>query len=102
MAFYEIPLTAEPQNLSIQLGDTEYVLQVEWGYAVQVWLVHLNDSNGVRLISSIPLVSGNDLLEPYAYMNLGGALYAYTTGEYVVPPSFDNLGGLGQVIFVTP
>lgn len=102
MATYEIPLTPEPQTFAIDLGSKTYEMVLEWGYVNNTWLVHMNDENGVRLLSSIPLVAGNDLLEPYAYMNLGGSLYARTDGQLFTPPSYENLGTLGHVFFVTP
>lgn len=102
MASYEIPLTPEPQAQSIALGANTYEVQVQWGYTNNTWLMHLNDENGVRLISSIPLVAATDLLEPYAYMNLGGSLYARTEGDFLTPPTYENLGTLGRLFFVTP
>jgi hypothetical protein len=101
MPTYEIPLTNEAQSLTIQLGAGTYKLEVEWAYSFETWIVHMNNTNGNRLLSSIPLVAGNDLLEPYAYMGLGGALYARTEGDVTLPPTYDNLGTLGRVYFVT-
>lgn len=102
MATYEIPLSPEPQKFSIDLGANTYELVLEWGYVNDTWLLHMNDENGVRLLSSIPLVAGVNLLAPYAYMNLGGALYARTEGGMYVAPTYENLGTLGRVFFVTP
>lgn len=102
MPSYEIPLTPEPQKFNIDLGSTTYELQLEWGYVNNTWLLHISTEDGVRLLSSIPIVAGNDLLEPYAYMNFGGELYAQTDGDYLAAPTYENLGTLGRVFFVTP
>lgn len=102
MATYEIPLTPDPQTLTIQLGSVNYKLELQWGYSNNTWLMHLSTDTGIRLLSSIPLVAGTNLLEPYAYMNLGGSLYAQTEGELYVAPTYENLGTLGRVFFVTP
>jgi len=101
MSSYEIPLTNEPQTLGVQLGSAEYGLTVLWGTATGCWLLHMDDADGVRILSSIPLVCGSDLLEPFAYMNLGGTLYAATDGDTFTPPTYDNLGSLGRLYFET-
>ena len=71
---YVIPLTPEPQRFSIVLAA---------------------DAEGVPLVSGIPLVAGCDLLEPYAYLGLGGALLL--SGDE--PPSPDTLGRGVDLLF---
>ena len=72
---YVIPLTPEPQRFSIVLAGRELLLAVRWMDAPEGgWLLDMADAEGVPLVSGIPLVAGCDLLEPYAYLGLGGAL----------------------------
>jgi hypothetical protein len=85
--------------MSIALGNAEYGVTVLWGTATACWLLHLDDADGVRILSSIPLVCGSDLLEPFTYLNIGGGLYAATDGDTFTPPTYDNLGTLGRLYF---
>lgn len=101
MSTYEIPLTNEPQSLTVELGSSAYTLTVLWGTATQCWLLHMDDADSVRLLSSIPLVCGCDLLEPFAYLKIEGGLYASTDGDMFTPPTYDNLGTLGRLYFQT-
>ena len=77
---YVIPLTPEPQRFSIVLAGRELLLA---------------DAEGVPLVSGIPLVAGCDLLEPYVYLGLGGALLL--SGDE--PPSPDTLGRGVDLLF---
>lgn len=102
MALYSLPLSPEPQSFNTQLGASSYNLTLEWSTANNTWVLHISDTNDNRLLSSLPLVAGTDLLEPYGYLNFGGSLYAVTDGDLLTPPTFENLGTLGLVIFETP
>ena len=87
--------------MTIELGSSAYGLTLLWGTVTNCWLVHLDDADGVRLLSSIPLICGCDLLEPFLYMNMGGGLYASTDGDTFTPPTYENLGTLGRLYFQT-
>lgn len=102
MKTYIIPLTAEPQSFPITLGAVDYNLTVVWSEVAQVWQLNLDDGAGVRVLSSIPLVASTNLLEQYAYLGIGGELYAETDGSPNVAPTFDNLGDAGKLYFVVP
>lgn len=75
-AWYEIPLSPEPQSLSIVLAGKEYRLTVRWFEAPEGgWLLDIDDAEtGQAIVHGIPLVVGLDLLAPYEYLNFGGAL----------------------------
>ena len=62
---------------------------------IDPWLLDMADAEGVPLVSGIPLVAGCDLLEPYAYLGLGGALLL--SGDE--PPSPDTLGRGVDLLF---
>ena len=85
---YVIPLTPEPQRFSIVLAGRELLLAVRW-------MDVLADAAGVPLVSGIPLGAGCDLLEPYVYLGLGGALLL--SGDE--PPSPDTLGRGVDLLF---
>lgn len=101
MAAFEIPLDPTPQTLSIVLGSTPYNLTVRWCVPAAAWIVDIADSTGTPIVSGIPLVTGADLLEQYAYLGFGGQLIAQTDHDLSAPPTFDNLGSTGHLFFVT-
>lgn len=104
MALYEIPLTAEPQSFDITLAGQELKLFVRWLQspapdAPGGWYldIYKTPDDLVPVVMGIPLVSGCDLLAPYGYLELGGALCV--SGE--VPPDIDNLGSENLLLFET-
>jgi hypothetical protein len=54
------------------------------------------------LVSGIPLVTGVDLLAPYAYLGFGGELLVATDGNTAAVPTYANLGTGSHLYFVTP
>lgn len=98
---YEIPLSATPQTLSIALGSATYSLTLTWCDPGQCWTLAISDTQGAPILSSVPLVTGTDLLAPYAYLNFGGQLVAFTDNAPAVPPTFQDLGTTGHLYFVT-
>ncbi len=99
---YEIPLINLAQTLSITLADVSYVLTVKWNDASSCWVMDMGDANGNPILQGIPLVTGSDLLEQFAYLNFGGALIAQTDHDIYAPPTYDNLGTTGHLYFETP
>lgn len=103
MAVFEIPLTPDPQRFDIQLAGITYRLTFYWNAAPEGgWTLNIADSNDVAIINGIPLVTGNDLLAQYAYLNFGGTLIATTDDAPLAPPTFTNLGQASHVYFTTP
>lgn len=99
---YEIPLIAGPQSLNIVLAGVEYQLFLNWNDFASVWVLDIYDQTGTTpIVTGIPLVTGADLLEQYAYMNFGGMLIAQTDGDIYTPPSFSTLGATSHLYFVT-
>ncbi len=104
MALYEIPLTPEPQAFGITLAGRELRLVFRWAESPAAgmpggWLLDIFDQpdDVTALVCGIPLVAGCDLLAPYGYLELGGALYV--SGD--LPPALDNLGEGVQLLFET-
>ncbi len=59
------------------------------------------DASGNPMVGSIPLVTGADLLEQYAYLGFGGALLVVTTqGPPDTVPGFGDLGVTSSVFFL--
>ncbi len=102
MATYKIPLTPEAQTFSIALAGINYQFKLAWNSIANLWTLDIADANEVPIISGIPLVANTDLLEPYPYLGFNGRLIAQTDGAPNVAPTYENLGSLGQLYFVTP
>lgn len=98
----EIPLIASAQSFSISLNAVLYNLTVVWNTQSQSWTLDLADTNNVPLLQGIPLVTGCDLLEQYAYIGIGGSLYVQSDGDQTAVPTFVDLGSTGHLYFVTP
>lgn len=97
---YQIPLQAQPQVLQVTLAGVQYQLTVRWNDANQAWTLDIADVNGNPIISGIPLVTGSDLLSPYAYLGIGGQLIVQTTNDTDAVPTLSNLGTSGNLYFV--
>lgn len=98
---YEIPLIPSAQSFSITLSNVNYNVLIVWNNVAKCWCIDFSDANQVLILSSIPLVTGVDLLLPYPNLNFGGKLFAETDHNLTTPPTFDNLGITGHLYWVT-
>lgn len=102
MATYEIPLTATPQAFAITLAGVSYRLTVIWRDAPGGgWVLDIADDGGAAIVQGIPLITGADLLEQYAYLGFGGQLVVQTDHAVDAIPTFDNLGDMSHLYFLT-
>jgi hypothetical protein len=101
MAIYEIPLTPEAQTFTIDLADVTYIVSLFWCDASSCWIINLADSQGVDIVTGIPLVTGSDLLGQYQYLGIGGSLIAFTDGDSSAVPTYENLGTSSHLYFET-
>lgn len=102
MSAYRIPLTAVPQSLSVNLAGTEYQLTLRWNDADEGgWFLDIDlPDDGGAVVHGIPLVTGADLLEPYAYLGIGGGLVVWAD-SHDDPPAQGELGDGVNLYFVT-
>lgn len=98
---YEIPLSAKGQRFSIALGGATYRLQAVWNAPANCWMLDVSDSADAPLLTSIPLVTGLNLLDQFAYAGIAGGLLATTSADPDAVPTKDNLGDAGKLFFVT-
>lgn len=102
MIIFEIPLRpAQAQTLSLDLpggtfGFRFLCVNVEEGG----WIMDIRDADGNDLACGIPLVTGADLLAPYAYLGLGGGMFVRSDGIPDAVPTFENLGVGSHLYFV--
>lgn len=105
---YEIPLTAAPQKFPISLAGVSYNLRLIYnetapgGGPDSGWILDINDSNGNPIVTSIPLVTGANLLEQYPDAGIGGELWVQTDVDAAAVPTFANLGSTSHLYFVVP
>ena len=102
MAFslYEVPLSPSPQTIKVPLGGTSYQLTFAWNQYAACWVMDMADSNGVAVITGMPVVTGLDLLAQYAYLQIAGRLLVQTDSNPDGVPTVANLGITGRVYFV--
>lgn len=102
----QIPFIAQAQQMQITLGSVAYNLRMLWNKFNNTWMLDILDQDSNAIISGMAVVTGEDLLIAFEYLEIGGALDAgqlqvQTTSNTFVPPTYDNLGTDGNVYWVT-
>lgn len=98
-ALFEIPLSAASQSLRVTLANQVYRVSVTWRDAVGLWLLDIADGNGSALVQGLPLVTGNDLLEQFRHLGIGGGLWVLSGDNLGDMPTFDGLGTTSKLYF---
>jgi hypothetical protein len=102
MATFEVPLSPQAQTFDITLGGVAYKLTLMWREADGGgWFLDFADTAGQPILSGVPLVTGADLLEQYAYLGFTGWLVVQTDHDTDALPTFENLGERSHLYFVT-
>lgn len=103
MQTYEIPLTPEAQQFLVTLAGVQYRFTLQWRGAPVGggWFLDIADSQNNRILSGIPLVTGCNLLEQYAYVGIGGELWVQSDLDAGAVPTYANLGTTSHLYFVT-
>jgi len=101
MAVNEIPLSPKPQTFAIALAGVTYNITLYWNPQNGSWMIDIADINDSPLIDGIPLITGADLLEQYAYIGIGGQLIVQTDNNPDAIPTLENLGINSHVYFVS-
>lgn len=99
LAAYEVPMTPVAQSFQIALGGTVFGLTVFWCSPAACWVMNIADSNGAPIVNGIAIVTGVDLLQPYAYLDFNGSLIVFTDGDADAVPTFDNFGIASHLYF---
>jgi hypothetical protein len=102
VAGFRIPLVNIPQTFDINLSNLPFKMKITWNDAMKSWMMALLDGNTQDvLIESMPLVTGADLLEQFAYLQIPGQLIVFTKGGVTDEPTFDNLGADSNLYYIT-
>lgn len=83
------------------LNGVSYDLTLKWNEFGQRWVMDIALTSGGMLVSGIPLVVGQDLIEQFTYLEIGGMLVVQSDYDVLAAPTFDNLGTLSHMYFVT-
>ncbi|MDQ0202472.1 phage baseplate plug family protein [Pectinatus haikarae] len=77
-----IPLQAVPNQtfsskIPVDKQNITLSFTLNYNELANYWVVSITDSNGTMLITSLPIIPAQNILEQFKYMNIGSA--------YVVP-----------------
>jgi len=97
-----IPLLPQNQEFDISLASATYHLRVKWNSKSNAWILYIEDSQKNPILSGIPLVTGADLLEQFAYLGIGGAMVVQSTNDVTLVPDYPSLGVTGYLFFLVP
>jgi hypothetical protein len=100
---FDIPLTPKNQFLSVILNGVDYHMRLIFNQTTDenaCWILDINDANDNPIVCGIPLVTGVDLLEQYAYLGIGVSLFCFTDGNSNAIPTATNLGVSSHVRFL--
>ena len=105
MTPYLIPTQPLAQQIQITLGTVAYNLVLRWNVPNASWMMDILDDNGDQILSGIPVVPGEDLLAPFAYLGIGGSvgageIQAQTTSDTFAVPTYANLGTDGNLYWL--
>jgi hypothetical protein len=103
MAVFQIPFVtpALPQSMQISLNGVTYTIKVRWCGPANCWTMDLSDASNNPIVQGIPLITGCDLLEQFAYLDLGFSLACQTANDTDAVPTFANLGQAGNLFVAT-
>lgn len=100
---FRIPLEAVPQRFAIELSGKSLIMVSRWNGEMPAWELDILDGETeVALVSSLPLVTGSDLLAQHPHLGIPGQLIVYTEGTDEAPPTIDNLGSLADLYYYLP
>lgn len=100
MANLQIPLEPNPYYFfTITLEEDLYKLQFRWNYTDAAWYMNVENLSTYRAVNGIKLVTGIDLLQPYALYELG-SMYMIDLEDENFDPNFDDIGTRFCLVYV--
>lgn len=94
-----LPLSSAPNQtlaatLTIDGKRQDLILKLRHNETAGYWVLDVYDRNGVALVSSLPLVTAQNLLEPHAYLGIGSIFIINASN--VSKPNYPNARNLGS------
>ncbi|WP_458038696.1 phage baseplate plug family protein [Pantoea ananatis] len=99
MALSEILLSPDNQQFSMAVKGSSYSFRVLWRDIC--WVLDISDGTGSAIISSIPLVTGTDLMEPFNHLGLGFSLLVVCDVPGQDYPTETDLGTRSHLYIIT-
>ncbi|NDJ56773.1 hypothetical protein GWD52_07155 [Enterobacteriaceae bacterium 4M9] len=100
MSISEIPLTADNQHFTVQLGGRWLRFTLLWRDE-SGWVVDIHSESDEPLISGVPLVTGVDLFEPYRHLGFSGELRVLLDDDATLYPGKTSLGKRSHLLYIS-
>lgn len=102
MSVWELPLSGTPMRFRMNLAGSTYQFGFQFRDApMGGWIMDISNYLGTPIVCGIPLVTGADLMAQYAYLGFPGQIWVRSDGVPDDVPTFNNLGYLSHVYYVT-
>lgn len=99
LTLFRIPLLNIPQRFEINLAGNDLILETQWDYLNTTWFVSIFDSiTQDILLSSLPLVTGSNLVSQFNYLDFNFSLVVVSEGDILAVPTEDNLGTTSNLL----
>lgn len=103
MTSQRIILQPRNQAMTLSLPSGDYRLTIRWYDSEEAgWTLDLADPDGTPLLSTIPLVTGADLLAQHRHLGLDAQLIVASDSQVDRVPGFADLGVSTQLYVITP
>lgn len=103
MAYQEVPVTSDPPAYAYQidLDGRTYGLDFHFNARMGKWFMAIDDADGNRLVSAIPLLAGPPIINRFKSTALppGEFLVFDTTGKNLSPGQ-DELGSRVKLLYI--
>ena len=97
---FTIPLYVDPRyNFKIDLEGNSYLFTIHWNVIAAAWYLDIEGISNTVEYRGIKLVTGVNLLKPYAIRELG-ALYMLDNDEEGLDPDYENIGSRYEMYYV--
>lgn len=100
-----IPLTTDPNDtfsstIPVNGKNKKFYFFLRYNEEAEYWVMDLSDENKQPIVSSIPLISGINILEQYEYLKIGKAYIINTDKSLLADkPDANNLGDTFKLVW---
>jgi hypothetical protein len=102
---FQIPVVPkQAQKFKITISGTTHIFTIKWNGQIEggCWVLDIADINENDLVTALPLVTGANLLAPFAYLGLGFLLLVQTEGDADAVPTYENFGVNSHLYALVP
>ena len=96
----KIPLRVNPNyNFSVDLEEHSYKFTIRWNGTGEFWVLNIEGITNNVVVNGIPMVTGPNLLKPFAIKELG-AIYMVDLQSQFSDPNYDDIGTRFVMLYV--